>query len=244
MHSADDWLSVLQPVVARYRDCPLKRFFRGDAAFANPDLYNYLEQENFSYAIRLKSNAILQKQIAPLLTRPVGRPSWAPKVFYASFSYQAANWQRARRVVAKVEWQAGELFARVGFIVTNLNGQPRKVVKFYNHRGTAEQWITEGKHAIHWTRLSCHDFEDNAVRLQLFALAYNLGNFMRRLILPPKVKHSMLSTLREKLIKIGAKVVHHAKYITFQMAEVAIPRKMFQTMLRRIERLRLAPDPG
>ncbi len=189
VHSADDWLSVLQPVVARYRDCPLKRFFRGDAAFANPDLYGYLEQENFSYAIRLQSNTILQKHIAPLLTRPVGRPSWAPKVFYASFPYQAASWQRPRRVVAKVEWQAGELFARVGFIVTNLNWPPRKVVKFYNHRGTAEQWIKEGKHAIHWTRLSCHDFEDNAVRLQLFGLAYNLGNFMRRLILPGKVKH-------------------------------------------------------
>ena len=102
VHSADDWLSVLQPVVARYRERPLKRFFRGDAAFANPDLYSYLEEENFSYAIRLKSNAILQKHIAPLLTRPVGRPSRAPKVFYASFQYQAGSWQRPRRVVAKV----------------------------------------------------------------------------------------------------------------------------------------------
>ncbi len=241
VHSADDWLSVLQLVVARYRERPLKRFFRGDAAFANPGLYSYLEEENFFFAIRLKSNTILQKQIAP---RPVGRPSRAPKVFYASFSYQAASWQRARRVVAKVEWQAGELFARVGLIVTNLNWPPRKIVKFYNHRGTAEQWIKEGKHAIHWTRLSCHDFEDNAVRLQLFGLAYNLGNFMRRLILPLKVKHWMLSSLREKLIKIGAKVVHHAKYITFQMAEVAIPREMFRTMLKRVERLRLAPDTG
>ena len=244
VHSADDWLSVLQPVVARYRERPLKRLFRGDAAFAKPDLYSYLEEESFSYAIRLKSNAILQKHIAPLLTRPVGRPSRAPKVFYASFQYQAASWQRARRVVAKVEWHAGELFARVGFIVTNLNWQPRNVVRFYNHRGTAEQWIKEGKHAIHWTRLPCHDFQDNAVRLQLFGLAYNLGNFMRRLILPPKVKHWMLSSLREKLIKIGAKVVHHAKYITFQMAEVAIPREMFRTMLKRVERLRLAPDTG
>jgi len=127
VHSADDWLSVLRPVVARYRERPLKRLFRGDAVFANPDLYSYLEEENFSYAIRLKSNAILQKHISPLLTRPVGRPSRAPKVFYASFQYQAASWQRARRVVAKVEWHAGELFARVGFIVTNLNWQiPRK----------------------------------------------------------------------------------------------------------------------
>jgi hypothetical protein len=62
------------------------------------------------------------------------------------------------------------------------------------------------------------------VRLQLFALAYNLGNFLRRLALPQSVKHCSLTTLREKLIKIGAKVVTHARYVTFQMAEVAIPR--------------------
>lgn len=81
------------------------------------------------------------------------------------------------------------------------------IAKFYNGRGTAEQWIKEGKNAVKWTRLSCHDFVDNQVRLQLFALAYNLGNFLRRLALPRSVKHWSLTTLREKLVKIGAKVV-------------------------------------
>ena len=78
-------------------------------------------------------------------------------------------------MVAKVEWHAGELFPRVGFIVTNLRRALRDVVRFYNRRGTAEQWIKEGKNAVKWTRLSCHDFADNQVRLQLFALAYNLA---------------------------------------------------------------------
>jgi len=73
-----------------------------------------------------------------------------------------------------VEWHRGELFPRVGFIVTNLPWPPKRVVRFYNQRGTAEQWIKEGKNAIRWTRLSCHGFKQNAVRLQLFALAYNL----------------------------------------------------------------------
>jgi hypothetical protein len=118
------------------------------------------------------------------------------------------------------------------------------VVKFYNGRGTAEQWIKEGKNALRWTRLSCHDFVDNQVRLQLFALAYNLGNFLRRLALPRSVKHWSLTTLREKLVKIGAKVVTHARYVTFQMAEVAIPQRLFKTILRRISRLGpLAPAP-
>ena len=101
-------------------------------------------------------------------------------------------------------------------------------------------WIKEGKNAVKWTRLSCHDFADNQVRLQLFALAYNLGNFLRRLALPVGVKPWTLTTLREKLIKIGAKVVHHARSVVFQMAEVAIPRNLFRLILARIRRLRLA----
>ncbi len=241
--SADDWRSVLEPIVARYRDLDISRFFRGDAAFARPELYEDLELEDYLYAIRLPSNQVLHRQIDHLLTRPVGRPPNRPVVLYYSFRYQAGSWPVARRVVAKVEWHKGELFPRVGFIVTNLPWPSRRVVKFYNGRGTAEQWIKEGKNAIKWTKLSCHDFMDNQVRLQLLALAYNLGNFLRRLALPPRVKHWSLTTLREKLIKIGAKVVTHARYVIFQMAEVAVPRKLFCEILQRIHRLR-EPVPG
>ena len=140
-----------------------------------------------------------------------------------------------------------ELFPRLGFIVTNLTGSASKVVAFYNGRGTAEQWINEGKHALNWTRLSCYDFVDNQVRIQLFALAYNLGNFLRRLALPDGVSHWSLTTLRDKLIKIGAKVVRHARYVVFQMAEVAVPRSLFAAILNRIRRLgpwRLVPGYG
>ena len=94
-----------------------------------------------------------------------------------------------------------------------------------------EQWIKEGKQAIRWTRLSCHAFRDNEVWLQLVALAYNLGNFLRTLALSRRIEHWSLTTLREKLIKIGAKVVEHARYITFQMAEMAIPRDVFAVIL-------------
>jgi len=123
--------------------------------------------------------------------------------------------------------------------VTKLCRRSWRVVDFYNGRGTAEQWIKEGKNAVKWTRLSCHDFVDNQVRLQLFALAYNLGNFLRRLALPRSVQHWSLTTLREKLIKIGAKVVTHSRYIIFQMAEVAVPKGLFRAILERIRRLRL-----
>ncbi len=75
------------------------------------------------YGIRPPSNDILIGQIVHLLRRPVGRPSIAPHVRYADFQYQAKSWDRARRVIAKVEWHGGELFPRVGFIVTNRGGR-------------------------------------------------------------------------------------------------------------------------
>ena len=145
---------------------------------------------------------------------------------------------------AGVEWHPGELCPRVGFIVTNLARPAERVVAFYNHRGTCEQFIKEGKGAIKWTRLSCRSFAANAVRLQLHALAYNLGNFMRTLAMPKTAEPWSLTSLREKLIKIGAKIVNHGRYVTFQMAEVAVPRQMFQEILSLIARLRPPPAPA
>ena len=144
--------------------------------------------------------------------------------------------------MAKVEWHQGELFPRVGFVVTNLHMASQAVVAFYNGRGTAEQWLKEGKYALHWTRLSCHRFVANQVRLALFVLAYNLGNFLRRLALPDSVRRWSLRSLQVKLIKIGAKVVRHARQVIFQMAEVAVPKELFEQVLGRIRAL--APAPG
>jgi len=243
VHSSKGWREALEPVVARYRSRKLTRSLRADAAFARPEIYEFLETEGFSYAIRLPANQKLQEAIDHMLTRPVGRPPLKPQLFYTSFRYRAQSWTKPRRVVAKVEWHRGELFPRVGFVVTNLRWHSRRVVHFYNKRGTAEQWIKEGKHAIRWTKLSCHRFRDNAVRLQLFALAYNLGNFMRSLALPDEVSHWSLTTLREKLIKIGAKVVRHGRYFTFQLAEVAVSRGLFAQILDLIGRLRPLAHP-
>jgi hypothetical protein len=144
-------------------------------------------------------------------------------------------------VVAKVEWHPGELHPRVGFIVTNLSRPAERVVAFYNHRGTAEQYIKEGKYAIKWTRLSCSKFRNNEVRLQLHALAHNLGNFMRTLALPKEVEHWSLTTLREK---IGAKVVRHGRYVTFQLVEVAVSKILFQKILALIDDLRRSLVPA
>lgn len=229
VHSADDWRSVLEPVVARYRDRTKRRFFRGDAAFALPDLYDYLEAEGYKYTVRLRANAVFQGHFAHLLKRPVGRPPMHVQRFHASFSYQAGSRSRKRRVVAKVEWHPGELYPRVGFIVTNLTRPVNRIVAFYNQHGTAGQWIKEGKNALKWTRLSCGAMKANAVRLQLHALAYNLSNFLRTLALPEVMVSWSLTTIGEKVVNIGAKVIAYGRYAIFQMAEVAAPRDLSGT---------------
>ena len=136
---------MLKPVVARYQGKVSRIYFRADAAFAMPEVYEFLEAERIKYAIRLPANQILQHRIGYLLKRPVGRPSNEVRRFHANFTYQAGSWTKPRRVIAKVEWHPGELYPRVGFIVTNLSRPAERVVAFYNKRGTCEQWIKEGK---------------------------------------------------------------------------------------------------
>ena len=242
VHSADGWRDVLDPVIARYADRDIMRFFRADAAYAMPAIYERLEEAKYFYAIRLPANNVLREKIAHRLTRPVGRPSQTKvKRFYEDFEYRAASWDKPRRVIAKIEWHPGELFPRVAFIVTNLPMEPDEVTRFYNRRGTAEQHIKEGKYAFHWTRLSCRRFRDNEVRLQLHALAYNLATFLRCIELPEAMADWSLTSLQLKLIKIGARVVRHARAITFQLAEVAVTGPMVRAILAAIQRLRAPP---
>ena len=131
-HSAEGWEELLLPEIERQQQMRKEVAFRGDAAFARPEVYEALEERGVKYAIRIPANDSLERDIAELLPRPVGRPSQKPLVEYKGFLYQAASWKTARRVVAKVEHHAGELFPRVGFIVTNLTLPSRAVVGFYN----------------------------------------------------------------------------------------------------------------
>ncbi len=132
-------------------------------------------------------------------------------------------------------------FPCVSFIVTNRSLPNERVLAFYDDRGTAEQHIKEGKHALKWPRLSCMRFAANAVRLQLHALAYNLANFLRTLATPEEIERWSLMSLRERLIKTGARLVRHGRYAIFQMAEAALPRAVFAGILGLINGLRDPP---
>src|ERR1017187_8119511 len=234
VHSAEDWEEMLLPEIERQQALGKEVVFRADAAFAKPEIYEAMEERGVKYAIRLPANDNLLRDIAELLTHPVGRPSHKPIVWYKGFLYQAASWKTARRVVAKVEFHAGELFPRLGFIVTNLETPSRVVVRFYNKRGTAEQWIKEGKQAVKMTRLSCHRFRSNQVRLALSLLAYNLGNLWRRLALPQRIGKWSLTSLQQRLVKTGGRLVKHARYYWLLLAEGHLNRRRFGAMLGRI----------
>ncbi|CAI8037520.1 hypothetical protein GBAR_LOCUS20984 [Geodia barretti] len=196
----------MDPILSRYGRTGVRRYFRADAAFAKPDIYEYLEERRVFYAIRLPSNKVLQYEIAPLLIRPVGRPPKRPVILYDDFWYRAESWD-----ALGVWW-------------------PSRAVD------------QGGKYALNWTRLSCHRFVANRVRLSLFILAYNLGNFLRRLCLPKAVKHWSLRSVQVKLIKMGGRLVRHSRRLIFQLSEVSVPRRLFQGVLDRIGRLSPAPS--
>jgi hypothetical protein len=168
-------------------------------------------------------------------------------VEYKGFLYQAASWKTARRVVVPlcgIEHHAGELFPRVGFTVTNLTLPSRAVVRFYNKRGTAEQWIKEGKHAVEMTRPALRDaiaFGRTRCVPQggMTVIAYNLGNLWRRLVLPRRIAHRSLTSLQQRLVKTGSRLLKHARYYWLLLAESHLTRRLFGAMVGRIESLPL-----
>jgi hypothetical protein len=228
-------------ILADYEDQNDHDTLRSDPVFKliadrlpdDPDLASQPTLSRFENAVSIPALWRLRDVLVDLFLQSFGTPPHHLTLDINAFDDPAHGQQ-----------QAGELFPRVGFVVTNLKRSPERVVKFYNGRGTAEQWIKEGKNALKWTRISCRRFKDNQAWLQLFILAYNLGNFLRQLALLRPVRTWTLTTLREKLIKIGAKVVSHAKGVTFQMAEVAVPRALLAAILGWIGRLSAAPSSG
>ena len=204
VHSAEDWKELLLPEIKRQQAAGKQVTFRGDAAFAKPEIYEFSEERGVQYAIRIPANKSLELAIEDILFRPPGRPGRKPLVRYKSFRYQAESWSKPRRIVAKVEHHLGELFPRVGFIVTNMSLPSRSVVRFYNKRGTAEQWIKEGKQV-----------QENFVGFQppslsgstkcdcnSGVLAYEPGQLRWRLVigLPNRIKSWSLTSLQQRLM--------------------------------------------
>jgi hypothetical protein len=212
VHSAGGALAFIRPIVERYRTWFILFWFRGDAAFANPETYEYCEEHRITYFIMLPSNANLMRLLEPHLNRPVGRPPKSGiQVKIVDLHYQAKSWSKPRRVVAKIEWHRGELFPRIGFVVTNSRLPAGKVVKVYNGRGDVENRIKEGKNTLRWDKTSCQRFEANQARLKMGILAYNLLHMIRQFYVWGEEVRRSINWLIKRLIKVGARVSYHAR---------------------------------
>ena len=238
VHSADGIIGFAEPIIRYYVSKGIRVKVRADAAFADPKLFTLCEELGAEYAIRIKENSRLSEMVNDWMKRPAGKDKTKVIEHYKDFLYQAGSWDKPRRIVAKIEQHPEEIFPRVGFIINNLRWRDKKVVKFYNKRGTCEQWIKEGKYALNWTKLSCQRFVENEARLKLFIMAYNLGNFLRTLALPEGIKHWSLRSIQLKLIKIGGRPsVKHARYYCLLLAETVINHKIFSGLLNNIRHL-------
>ncbi len=179
-HSADGVMDLISPLVDLYRSWFKQFWLRGDAAFAGPDLYEFCEKKRITYFIRLPSDNSLKKLIEPHLKRPAGRPPKSGvQVRVIEFHYQAEKWNKPRRVVCKIEWRVGELFLRMGFIVTNSHLEVERLITIYNGRIEIENRIKEGNNTLRWDKTSCHRFAANQARLLVGCLAYNLLHMIR-----------------------------------------------------------------
>ena len=241
-YSCTGVVDFLQPVLDEYlHDYPeIPMLLRGDSGFSTPDLYKQCEENGTSYVIRLKENGILRGKASDLvdeldeITRN-NKVDYA--VVYGEFMYKAKSWPYERRVVCKVEKPENQMVYMYTFVVTNMDSSPGYLIKFYCKRGLMENFIKKSKSGFDFASVSSHTRIVNANRLQVHALAYNIFNWFRRLALSANMRKQRIDTVRLKLLKIAAKVVHSARYITFKRCSSCPYKNEFYETLSNIGKL-------
>lgn len=240
-NDADQFMiPLMQEYRAKYPSLPL--YLRGDSGFASPDLYEACEENDCKYAIRLKDNAVLRKLAADAdeaLSRATKDNMVDYAVEYGEFMYQAGSWPHPRRVVFKVEKPTNQFVHLFTFIVTTMEMEPYQIVRFYCGRGKMENFIKEGKGGFDFSSVSSHSKVVNANRLRVHALAYNLFNWFRRLALAAKMRKQTIDTVRLKMLKVAAKVVHSARYTVFKLCSSCPYKAEYYETLDNIRKLPL-----
>ena len=237
----------MQPLFDEYLSmyAHIKMFLRGDSGFASPDLYEQCETNGASYAIRLKENSALRALAAEYAAElaDATRDNMVDyAVVYGEFEYKAGSWAYPRRVVCKIEKPTDQIIHMNTFIVTNMELDPERLIMFYCNRGHMENYFKEGKNGFDFGAVSSRSEVVNANRLQVHALAYNIFNLFRRLVLPKEMRKNLIDTIRLKLIKIAARVVRSARYKTFKLCSSCPYKDAFYKTLENIRRLRPFPQ--
>ena len=227
VHSADDWEELLLPEIERQQKLGKEVVFRADAAFAKPEIYEALEEREVKYAIRIPANDSLQRDIARQTQQE------------AVGGVQGLSIPSGQLEDSTQGGGQGGASSRGAVPASRVYRYELDAAE--SGGGAVLPWIKEGKQAVKMTRLSCHRFRSNEVRLWLTIIAYNLGNLWRRLVLPQKIGNWSLTSLQQRLVKTGGRLVKHARYYWLLLAEGHLSRRLFSSMLRRISALPL-PD--
>ena len=243
MHCCNGAAAFMKPLLEEYqRDFPeTNLFLRGDAGFATDELYTLCETNGTAYAIRMKANPVLKKLASELdseLYDQTREDMISYAVVYGEFEYKARPWDYPRRVVCKIEKPCGEMIHMYTFVVTNMDSSPEELIRFYCKRGAMENFIKESKNDFDMAYVSSSKQIVNANRVQIHALAYNLFNWFRRLVLPEKLRKDRIDTIRLKLLKIAVKVVRSARYVFFKLCSHCPFESEFRETMANIHRLR------
>lgn len=232
----------IQPLLDEFQsdhpDIPL--LLRGDSGFTKPEFYEQCETNGVSYVIRLKQSGPLRSlasEIDERLTEVTKDDLTSYAVQYGEFMYQAGSWKYPRRVVCKVEKPAGQFVHMYTFLVTNMDSSPELIIKFYCKRGAMENYIKESKNGFDFAAVSSSSKIVNANRLQVHALANNIFNWFKRLVLPAKMRKQLVDSIRLKLLKVAARAVHSARYIIFKLCSSCPYKSEFYETLNNISRL-------
>ena len=243
-YSCTGVVDFLQPILDEYlaHYSSIKLLLRGDCGFATPELYRQCEENGTGYVIRLKENNNLRERASYLvdeLDEITCKNKVDYSVVYGEFMYQAGPWPYERRVVCKVEKPENQMTYMYTFIVTNMDSSPEYLIKFYCKRGLMENFIKESKSGFDFASVSSHTRIVNAGRLQIHALAYNIFNWFRRLALSANMRKQRIDTVRVKLLKIAAKVIRSARYITFKLCSSCPYKNEFYETLSNISKLQV-----
>ena len=241
LHCSNNADKFMEPLFQEYLERGIKTYLRGDSGFSSPKLYKTCEMNGCSYAIRLKQDSSLVA-LASDKEEDLYKATREDQIryavtYYGEFMYQAGSWEYPRRVVFKIEKPYGQLTHIYTFIVTNMDMEPYQIIRFYCGRGRLENFIKECKSGFDFAAMSSHSKVVNANRMRLHMLAYNLFNWFRRLVLPADMRKQQVDTIRLKLMKIAARAVRSARYITFKLCSSCPYKKEFHMTLENIQRL-------
>lgn len=241
-YSCNGVAAFIKPLLDEYQTHypTVELFLRGDSGFATPALFKQCETHGVTYAIRLKANAVLSERAAFLddeIAAISANNMIDSAVCYGEFFYQASSWDYPRRVIVKVEKPYGQLVNQHVFIVTNMTLCPENIVRYYQNRGVMENMIKESKHGFAFASTPSQRQVVNQNHVHVHAIAYNLFNYFRRLVLPKHMRQMRVNTIRLKLIKIASKVVRASRYIYFKLCSSCPYKREFYQTLENINTL-------